>query len=140
MKLVLPILLTIITATLVYWYADYVKKYQSIFLPAVFNGICCLSIATFAYFYEGSSCVVKLKESFLEPYIIPYLLLNVVSTCLWFYISKTQGAAYAGIFESTYIILLILMTTLIKGEAFDLKFFIGSLLVVLGIIVIEWGR
>jgi drug/metabolite transporter (DMT)-like permease len=137
MKIALPILLTFVTAIVVFWYSEYVRKYQSIFLPAVFGSLCFICIAIFAYTQEGPSAIAKFKQACLEPYIIPYLLLSIGSSVIWFFITKEHGAAYAGVFESAYIMILVVMNVLFKEEKFDPKFFIGAFLVICGTIIIQ---
>jgi uncharacterized membrane protein len=137
MKIFLPAALIITTATITFWYADYTKKYQSLFLPAILNGLCYIVVAIIAYCYEGSSSINKLKSVFTEAYIIPYLVLNSAYVCFWYFLSIWKGAPYTGIYESTYILLLILMNVLFKAEKFNLQFFIGAILVCIGVIVIE---
>jgi drug/metabolite transporter (DMT)-like permease len=139
MRYILPLLLTLTTALTTFWYANYTQKYQSLFLVAVLDMVCFLIIAVFAYFWEGPTlAIAKLKTGIFEPYVIPYILLTIVYGCLWYFLTSQKGAAYTGIYESSYILVLVLLGVFFNQEKFDLKFFLGASLVCIGIIIIEF--
>jgi|ERR1700756_712896 len=138
MRFVFPALLTLTTALITFWYSEYTKKYQSLFVTSAINLACILILTIAAYFWEGpSSSITKLKSSFSELYFLPYLILNILYVWLWFFLTTKKGAAYTGIYESSYVIVLILLGVIFNQEKFDLKFFIGAVLVCCGIILIE---
>jgi drug/metabolite transporter (DMT)-like permease len=138
MRYILPFLLTFATALTTFWYASYAKKYQSLFLLVFFDMACFFLITLFAFFREGpTSAIPKLKAGILEPYFIPYFLLNIIYGCLWYFLTTKKGAAYTGVYESSYILILVLMNVFFKYEKFDLKFFLGASLVCIGIVIIE---
>lgn len=129
---------TLTTALITFWYSLYTQKYQSLFVTSALNLICYVIITAIAYFWEGSiSATSKFKSACFESYVIPYLVLNVVYVCIWYFLTVKKGVAYAGVYESSYLIVLVLLGIFFNHEKFDLRFFIGVLLVCGGIILIE---
>lgn len=138
MRLTIPFILTLTTALVTFWYSIYTKKYQSLFVTSCINLLSLLVLTIIAYIWEGgNSPLSKLKSSVFEPYFIPYALLNILYVWLWYFLTTKKGAAYTSVYESSYIIVLVLLGVLFNKETFDVKFFIGVILVCTGIILIE---
>lgn len=136
-KYILPILLPFIIAFLTYCYDSYIGKYKSILLTCIFNLFAAIIATAIAYKIEGNAGLYNFKNCIKEPYFIPYIILLPTTYFIWFIITKNNGAAYAGLFESTYIMIFILASILLGNGNFNLKFIIGALFITTGVILIQ---
>ena len=129
--------LSIITGINLFFYERMVKNTTTLLINAMFNILAYLSIAIWSYVYEEEH-MESLKQTMKFPFLIPYMFFNVLTILLWYKITKSVNASYVSIFEGTAVIFLILLNLFfVKDYNIDSKFIIGSLLVIIGVIVIQ---
>jgi drug/metabolite transporter (DMT)-like permease len=138
MNIIFPILLSIITAFLCLLYERVVKTVNTLFVTALINSITTFSWCVFLYFKEGTETLTKAKLIFTNySIIIPYFILNILYYWLWFYTTHKVNATYTSIFESLYIIFMVIINIYLLKQSIDVKFIIGVVLVIAGVFVIQ---
>ena len=139
-KYALPILLPFVIAFITYCYDSYIGKYRSLFLTCFFNLIAATFVTIVSYCMEKDVAISNLKSCIKEPYFIPYILVLPSTYFLWFFITKDNGAAYAGLFESTYILIFIFASLLIGNKNFDWQFIVAAFMITSGVILLNYRK
>ena len=139
MNIGFPIVLSIITAILCLLYERVVKTVNTIFVTSLINVITSLSWCVFIYFKEGSEVLTKTKLIFTNYWlIVPYLILNIAYSWLWYYTTHKVDATYTSLFESCYVVFMIVINLFLFNQSIDLKFVLGTVLVIGGVLVIQY--
>jgi len=74
---------------------------------------------------------------FFNPIFILALILYGSATLLWIYVLKTAPLAYAYSFMALTFVVVPILARIWLGETLDLRHFIGTALIILGVVIVQ---
>ncbi len=129
----------LMTAVLLFFYEQMVKGGTSVFVNSALNIIAYACAAACSLIFEKPSWgALKIMDKL--PLIITYIVVDTAVILLWYRMTRLTNAPYVSIFEGTAVLFLIILNLVfVKGYAIDSKFIIGTVIVITGIVIIQWS-